>query len=140
MLQPVLRLASLRLAFGIAAVAVIHGAVLSDARAATERTTERPPMQTKVIYGDDNRLDPFQLDASDQLFLSSQATALIVDKSALKRNEKDDGSKLDHTTYGADRELCTGEPFFEQPVAGWCSAFLIGPRTMVTAGHCIPDQ
>ncbi len=36
-------------------------------------------------------------------------------------------------------DLCPGEPFAEDPFLGHCSAFLVGPQTLATAGHCL-DQ
>lgn len=33
--------------------------------------------------------------------------------------------------------LCPEEPFVEQSTVGFCSAFLVAPDVMVTAGHCI---
>jgi V8-like Glu-specific endopeptidase len=37
-------------------------------------------------------------------------------------------------------ELCTEEPFKEQPNPGFCSSFLVGEDMIATAGHCIPDE
>jgi V8-like Glu-specific endopeptidase len=37
-------------------------------------------------------------------------------------------------------EVCPGERYANQPALGECSGFLVGPRTLVTAGHCAPQM
>ncbi len=36
--------------------------------------------------------------------------------------------------------LCEDTPFRETPTFSYCSAFMVSPELMVTAGHCIEDQ
>lgn len=45
------------------------------------------------------------------------------------------GSRV--STLGDRRNLCAGERFEQQPVAGFCSATLIAPDLIATAAHCI---
>ncbi|MCA9438969.1 MAG: trypsin-like peptidase domain-containing protein, partial [Candidatus Omnitrophica bacterium] len=37
----------------------------------------------------------------------------------------------------ADNNVCPEEPYYNQPTPGFCSAFLIGPDLVATAGHCV---
>ena len=34
-------------------------------------------------------------------------------------------------------DVCTSEPFWDQPVPGDCTAFLVGEDLIATAGHCV---
>ena len=44
---------------------------------------------------------------------------------------------LDTETYKKKKTLCdNATKFDDQPVAPFCTAFLVGPRVLVTAGHC----
>jgi V8-like Glu-specific endopeptidase len=38
------------------------------------------------------------------------------------------------------RGMCAKERFSEQPTAAMCSGFLVGPKLLVTAGHCIQSM
>ena len=95
--------------------------------------------QPRVIYGEDNRQDPFEQKSQDLMLMRSRATALMVHKSQLEISTHLDGWEIPSTSYGEANQLCEGERFFSQPTAdpGFCSSFLVDANTMVTAGHCI---
>ncbi len=90
----------------------------------------------KVIYGDDDRLDIFEV--SDNLHLElARSTAAMIDASSLTTN----GDKV--TVTGStlqSRGICAGEKFANQITSANCSGFLVGPDLLVTAGHCIRRQ
>lgn len=46
---------------------------------------------------------------------------------------------LDLQEFRVAFSLCPGERFFEQPVGASCTASLVGPDLMLTAGHCISE-
>lgn len=70
---------------------------------------------------------------------AARSTALVVDEDAVV--EAPDGQyRLKGPTLGASRGLCPEEPFRPQPAPGFCSGFLVGPRHLVTAGHCIRNK
>lgn len=89
--------------------------------------------QTKVIYGADDRKDAYQVDATTARL--ADATAILV----LPQELIDDGNmkQLSTVPFGASLALCPSEPFYSQPTVGHCSAFLVGPDVMLTAGHCM---
>lgn len=94
--------------------------------------------QPHVIYGEDDRLDLYQVEDESMLQLA-RSTVLLVNNSSLQSTEEGD-LRLRLTNYGTDYRLCHSEPFREQHIAGFCSGFLVGPDTIITAGHCIRSQ
>jgi hypothetical protein len=92
----------------------------------------------KVIYGEDDRLDEYQITDSAVLQLGD-ATAVFVSPANLANNG--DGTvTIWSGTYGETNDLCPGEPFHNQPDPGFCTGFLVSPNVMATAGHCITDD
>jgi len=98
----------------------------------------------KVIYGEDDRLDEFQV--NDPLILTAgDATVLIAEREALADNR--DGTFSLNTLSFAElyfdyegRPLCAQEPFRAQPSVGYCTGFLVAPDIVATAGHCITNS
>lgn len=89
----------------------------------------------RVIYGEDDRLDLYEVEDLKVLKLA-QATALLVGRFGLE--DQGNGSTLLKTdTFGRSHGLCQTERFFHQPTLGFCSGFLVGPDTLMTAGHCM---
>ena len=91
----------------------------------------------KVVYGDDNRLDIFEVSNPMHLKLA-KATAGLV-KSYDVEDMRDGQSKLD----GGNLNVCSDEKFDGQLTAAFCSGFLVdheGEQFFVTAGHCIDSQ
>lgn len=94
----------------------------------------------KVIYGDDDRRDLFESTNNPRLVELARSTAIVIKKSDLKPNGTEGQFQLPTETFGESQNLCKDEPFYEQPTPGFCSAFLVGDDTLVTAGHCITSQ
>jgi subtilisin-like proprotein convertase family protein len=97
-----------------------------------------------VIYGSDDRLDYYQITEPDLIALAD-STAVIVSPGNLTDNG--DGTfSLPATTFGqwyddldplgSGNPLCPDEPYIDQPAPGTCSAFLVEPDIVATAGHC----
>lgn len=90
--------------------------------------------QIKVIYGDDNRVDP--VDSTNELFIKlSQSTAAMIDHTKLEEYNAEQfvvgGRSLE------DTGVCSHERFASQPAMASCSGFLVGDNKLVTAGHCV---
>src|SRR6185312_7645832 len=94
-------------------------------------------VNTQVIYGDDGRLDYYQI-PSEQVKRAADATAVLI--LATRLSDQGATTLIQTSTYGQSLGLCPTEPFYEQERAGFCSAFLVSPDTMLTAGHCIHTQ
>lgn len=93
---------------------------------------------TKVIYGNDDRADIYQVDRVDLRELADSTAAVIPDK-ALIKNENGD-FRIESKTYGDGYKLCSDERFFSQKMPGICSAFLVGEDMIATAGHCVDTR
>ena len=92
----------------------------------------------KVIYGDDDRKDVYQVTDPRLLRLADSTVALVQ-----KRDVRDLGNGQSSVTgevYGRSMGLCLTEPFYDQEAAGFCSGALVAPDIIITAGHCIKTQ
>ncbi len=87
----------------------------------------------KVIYGQDDRLDVYEV-LNPQLVDLANSTAAMVPVKDISG-----GVFGYNVTSGslADAGICADEKFANQPTAAMCSGFLVGPDLLVTAGHCM---
>lgn len=92
--------------------------------------------QTKVIYGSDDRRDLYQVDPATALL--ADATAIMVLPQELIASG--DSLRLNTIPFGESLALCPDEPFYTQPTVGHCSAFLVAPQLVLTAGHCMSNE
>jgi V8-like Glu-specific endopeptidase len=89
-----------------------------------------------VIYGTDDRKDVFQTSNSLHLTLS-KSTAGMIKKSMLVKGAVANSFDLQGTrSLERGQNICATEKFSQQPLAPTCSGFLVGPDTLITAGHC----
>ncbi len=90
-----------------------------------------------VIYGNDDRLDLYQVQDPAQLVLAHATVGLV---STRDLNKNDGTYSLKTRSYGESYNLCPTEPFREQRTGVFCSGFLVAPDVIITAGHCIRTQ
>ena len=86
-----------------------------------------------VIYGEDNRRDIFE-ETNPKYIQYARATAAKVPTIFMRNVGKD---VVFRTMTLVDRGICASERFSTQTTVSMCSGFLVGPKTLVTAGHCI---
>lgn len=91
----------------------------------------------KLIYGDDDRRDLYDVSSVLNKKLADSTVALL-ESSHLKVLDASHFG-LPNETYGSQQLLCTSEIFYDQPAAAFCSGSLVGPNLILTAGHCIKD-
>jgi V8-like Glu-specific endopeptidase len=93
---------------------------------------------SQVIYGQDDRREFHELGVVGAAISRSVAgqipTAELVSLPNGRLRVPSPGTM--ETYYDA----CPTVRFADQPVPMYCSAFLVGPDTLVTAGHCIDSQ
>ena len=93
--------------------------------------------QEKVIYGEDDRLDVYQVTDSNLLHLA-QAACVVVFTGEIQNNG--DGTYTLLTAPWVSYQgnpLCEDEPFRGQQTLGFCSGYLVGEDIVITAGHCV---
>ncbi|EOD13863.1 hypothetical protein EMIHUDRAFT_212395 [Emiliania huxleyi CCMP1516] len=101
----------------------------------------------KVVHGLDDRRDWWQLDGGDDalaLNLLENVIAVQTTRDDLEKIEDGGIYKLSawpiDERHGAQYNMCDGERYLKQPSLGHCSATLVGPDRMITAGHCIVKE
>lgn len=88
-----------------------------------------------VIYGADNRHEPFE-EADSTLQTLAESTVALIKTSNLSRTG-DGRVNIKTGKFGENYQLCDSEPFREQQTAPYCSGFLVGSDLVMTAGHCV---
>jgi V8-like Glu-specific endopeptidase len=100
--------------------------------------------QQKVIYGNDDRLDIYEVKDSALVELA-RSTAAMIDKTYFKTVggggwSGGKGEKVITATTLVQNGMCKTERFANQMTAANCSGFLVDENKLVTAGHCIKDM
>jgi len=97
-----------------------------------DNSTTSQIKRAKLIIGLDNR-EEVKNHSSKFLKEVSKSVAIQIENKFFKNNKL----QFDKLPSLSERlNICTDERFSNQPAAGECSAFLIGPDLMMTAGHC----
>lgn len=91
----------------------------------------------KVIYGEDNRFEPSDVENS-AIEQVSKSVAAIVSNYSLK--EIGDKTELISLTLADTINYCPSVPYQDQITSASCSSFLIAPDVVLTAGHCIKTE
>lgn len=90
----------------------------------------------KVVYGEDNRLEPYEV--TGKFFELSKSTAAMIPREAITAGRAD-GYNIEYSPLSG-RNICKDEKFANQGTAAVCSGFLVAPDVIVTAGHCVTSQ
>lgn len=88
----------------------------------------------KVIYGEDHRLDMYQVSNPEMLALAD-STLAIIPKSEMSLGSRD--YRITSRNFGKQFGVCQDEPYHYQPTAANCSGSLIADDLILTAGHCV---
>jgi hypothetical protein len=90
--------------------------------------------EDKVIYGDDDRLDIYQVTDARLLKLADSTVGLFQGSDVTIAGDK---ANLATESYADGYGLCKEEPFYDQVTGAFCSGSLIAPDIIMTAGHCV---
>jgi hypothetical protein len=91
-----------------------------------------------VVYGDDDRVEVSEIDDVEfASFVRHHVGALIP--SAFLVPTSDGDYEIVAATL-AERGICAGERFSDQLAAAACTALLVTPNRILTAGHCFAFQ
>jgi len=103
----------------------------------TDPSNAESPSGKADYFGEDDRKDPYAQGVTDREREWARATSAMITEGDLSPNDDGEGLTLQTETFRSNRNMCEDTPFADQPVAPDCSAFLVAPDVMVTAGHCI---
>lgn len=96
----------------------------------------------KVIYGKDDRLN--YDDATEKWQKIADSTAAQISTSSLRKYTDANGDTKYELAFESLQDsfikACSTERFAQENSQGNCSGFLVGPNTLVTAGHCVNSQ
>jgi V8-like Glu-specific endopeptidase len=93
-----------------------------------------PSDTTRGFYGLDDRKEVEDVDWIEDY---TRATAVMIRKSDLKGNKLYAPTLRTELEYIHKTKKFEGVKYLDQPIAAYCSGFLIAPDILVTAGHCI---
>src|SRR5262249_42228010 len=86
-------------------------------------------------YGVDDRKDVCKLDLSPVL-RNADAVVALFHRDRVSANGAGP-ARLDTIELGLRFGLCPSEPFVKQPSGAFGTGFLVAPRLIATAGHCV---
>lgn len=94
----------------------------------------------KVIYGIDNRVESNEF--SDQRFTNaaSSVAGMVWSKKLYQSAVNQDEFSFNQLPMRLHYNVCEEERFSEQVPLPTCTAFLVGPDLLLTAGHCVRSE
>ena len=95
--------------------------------------------EQRVVYGEDDRLDYYQLADEDLAQLVRESIVALVPPDDIIADDPSD-VRFVGDPLGPSLELCEDELFFDQPRIASCSGTLIDDDLVLTAGHCMSSQ
>lgn len=123
----------------LAALILVACAAKDESKPTDPQTTEDRNVGEKVIYGDDDRKDIY--DVQDPRWTQiAKSTVALLKSTGLSSGGSSNASNISITTggsFGNQMGLCAAEPFFSQPAAAFCSGSLVAEDIVITAGHCV---
>ncbi len=90
-----------------------------------------------AIYGKDNRFF-ISKNSAPKLIDQSKSVAMIVGQDGLMKTGQN--YILNGKSLKEHLNLCPDEKFSKKPSTTACTGFLVKPKVLVTAGHCVLDQ
>lgn len=93
----------------------------------------------KIIYGEDDRQDVYQVTDPQHLQWAA-STCALVDVDDLTLNPNGTYFLQTYAWSYSGITACPSEAFGDQPTGAFCSGFMVGPDLIATAGHCVEDE
>lgn len=119
--------------FFLATALIIAGFGSNDSRAAY--------LFDKGIYGDDNRRLVSEIDPESEKEQIAEAHVVFAQIPKWRITSEDgDSISIQTKSLASGMNFCPDEKFSDLPITSSCSAFLVGPDLILTAGHCVKDK
>ena len=95
----------------------------------------------KVIYGIDNRSLISELDEIEFSFALSSSRAVLAQIPNWRiSNFSKESFSVETKDLRNGLNFCERERFLNLPIVSSCTAFMVGPDLIATAGHCVKDK
>lgn len=94
----------------------------------------------KAIYGSDNRRPVSELNSYDDSLAIKYSSSVLAQIPNWRLKSTKDYISVETRDLKMALNICEGEKFLDQPLVSSCTAFLVAPDIIVTAGHCIKDK
>lgn len=91
-----------------------------------------------IVYGADDRIEALDYPDSTLVATTTELVGALLPRAFVARDG--DGWLLTGPALKDEVALCEGERFTEQPRLAVCTALLVAPNAILTAGHCIPPE
>jgi len=139
---------SVLLACALGSPRVIDGGVLKGKRKVrrVKKTISKGSGEEKIVIGNDDRKDYYQLDPTDPLAVRAKfSTVALMSASNVDARLESGTGIFDFTSSYTSLEdsrgpLCDGTRFAQQPTHAWCSGTLVSSNQVLTAGHCVTSE
>lgn len=94
----------------------------------------------KSLYGEDNRRPISELNVFDDADAINYSSSVLAQIPNWKIKSTDKEISIETRDLRSGLNICEGEKFLDRPLVSSCTAFLVAPDVIVTAGHCIKDK
>ena len=91
------------------------------------------------IFGDDDRIERYQLESDDDRYELARSSAVLLKTSSLFKTPLGNWAVW-ADTLGKSEELCEDERFTGQPAGGFGSGTLVASDLLLTAGHNLTTE
>ncbi len=122
-------------AYALASTTLACGA--PGAPGAPDSNTDPSEVEQRVISGDDDRREYYELEEARWRELMKRSAVALMGPAEVDLALS--GNLNGATTSGQADDLCAGEPFAAQPALAFCSGVLVDWDLVLTAGHCVGD-
>jgi V8-like Glu-specific endopeptidase len=126
-------LGSLLCAFTVIGCATLDEGEAPSSDPAADKLGE---VESKVVYGTDNRTDVYAHADATLRARAQQATVALMSPGTINTSNPNNVTFSSQTLQQA-QGLCTNQRFLSDPTPAFCSGTLIDDDLVLTAGHCI---
>ncbi len=96
--------------------------------------------QDKVIYGEDNRKESQEYFDKRFTEASGSVAGMVWSKNLTPSKESEKEYSFNQLPVSLYYNICKDEAFSDQVPLPTCTAFLVGPDLLLTAGHCVNNE
>lgn len=91
------------------------------------------------LFGPDDRMEWYATTDLSLQDLARRSTLAVIPTDRVDVTDPENVIIADRGTHTEVHDLCPGEAFGDQPVSARCSATLVAPNTVLSAGHCFDE-